>query len=89
MMVAVQSAELLRVVTRRNLVAVLTAMLVLAGGVLFLLLQPRVYESSASVALLPATQNPNTLGAYDTIVTRLLPLYSSLFGRGSFMEIVS
>jgi polysaccharide biosynthesis transport protein len=86
MMVAVQSAELLRVVTRRNLVAVLTAMLVLAGGVLFLLLQPRVYESSASVALLPATQNPNTLGAYDTIVTRLLPLYASRVRSRSFLD---
>jgi polysaccharide biosynthesis transport protein len=89
MMGAVQRAELLRVVARRNVVAILTAVLVLAGGVLFLLLQPRVYESSASVALLPATRNPDTLGAYDTIVTRLLPLYASRVRSRSFLDRVA
>jgi tyrosine-protein kinase len=89
MMVAVQRAELLRVVARRVVVAILTAVLVLAGGVLFLLLQPRVYESSASVALLPAARNPDTLGAYDTIVTRLLPLYASRVRSRSFLDRVA
>lgn len=81
--------ELLRVVVRRNLVALLTVVLVLGGAVLFLRLQPRVYESSASVALLPATQNPDTLGAYDAIVTRLLSLYASQVRSRSFLDRVA
>ena len=56
MMIAVDGAELFRVVARRKLVAILTAALVVIGGVLFLILQPRTYESSASVALLPAAE---------------------------------
>lgn len=89
MMVAMQRGELLRAVVRRKLVAILTAVLVIAAGVLFLARQPRVYESSASVALLPAAQNPDTLGAYDAIVTRLLPLYASMVKSRSFRDRVA
>jgi polysaccharide biosynthesis transport protein len=88
MMIAVDRAELFRVVVRRKLVAILTAALVVIGGVLFLILQPRTYESSASVALLPA-RNPDTLGSYDAIVTRLLPLYASKVRSRSFLDRVA
>jgi len=89
MMIAVDRAELFRVVVRRKLVAILTAALVVIGGVLFLILQPRTYESSASVALLPAARNPDTLGSYDAIVTRLLPLYASKVRSRSFLDRVA
>jgi Mrp family chromosome partitioning ATPase/capsular polysaccharide biosynthesis protein len=89
MMVAVHRGELLRVVVRRKLVAIVTAVLVISGGLLFLSLQPRVYESGASVALLPAARNPDTLGAYDAIVTRLLPLYASKVRSRSFLDRVA
>jgi capsular exopolysaccharide synthesis family protein len=89
MMVAMQRGELLRVVVRRKLVAILTAVLVIAAGLLFLARQPRLYESSASVALLPAAQNPDTLGAYDAMVTRLLPLYASMVKSRSFRDRVA
>ena len=89
MMIAVDRAELFRVVARRKLVAILTAALVVIGGVLFLIVQPRTYESSASVALLPAARNPDTLGAYDAIVTRLLPLYASRVRSRSFLDRVA
>jgi succinoglycan biosynthesis transport protein ExoP len=85
----VDRADLLRVVARRKLVAILTAVLVLAGGVLFLVVQPRVYESAASVALLPATRNTDMLGSYDAIVTRLLPLYASKVRSRSFLDRVA
>jgi tyrosine-protein kinase len=85
----VKRGELLRVVVRRNLLAIFTAALVLTGGVLFLNLQPRVYESSASVALLPAIENPDTLGAYDAIVSRLLPLYARKVRSRSFLDRVA
>ena len=88
MMIAVDRAELFRVVARRKLVAILTAALVVIGGVLFLILQPRTYESSASVALLPAA-GPDTLGSYDAIVTRLLPLYASKVRSRSFLDRVA
>jgi tyrosine-protein kinase len=70
-------------------VAILTAVLVVAGGVLFTVLQPRVYESSASVALLPAAGNPDMLGAYDAVVARLLPLYASKVRSRSFLDRVA
>jgi succinoglycan biosynthesis transport protein ExoP len=88
-MIAVDRAELLRVVVRRKLVAILTAALVLIGGVLFLILQPRIYESSASLAVLPAAGNPDTLGSYDALVTRLLPLYASKVRSRSFLDRVA
>jgi capsular exopolysaccharide synthesis family protein len=77
------------VIARRKLVAILTAALVLAGGVLFLVSQPRVYESSASVALEPAAQRPDTLAAYDAIVTRLLPLYATKVRTQTFLDRVA
>ncbi len=76
-------------IARRKLVAIVTAVLVLAGGLLFLALEPRVYESSASVALLPVARQPDTLGAYDAIVTRLLPLYASKVDSQTFLDRVA
>jgi len=79
-------ADFLRVLARQKLVALLTAAVVLAGGILFLRLQPPVYESSASVAVLPGGRLSDTLGAYDIVVTRLLPQYASIVRSQTFLD---
>jgi succinoglycan biosynthesis transport protein ExoP len=79
-------AEFLRVLARQKLVAFLTAAVVVAGGVLFLTLQPPVYESSASVAVLPGSRLNSVLGAYDVVVSRLLPQYASIVRSQTFLD---
>jgi Mrp family chromosome partitioning ATPase/capsular polysaccharide biosynthesis protein len=79
-------AEFLRVLARQKLVALIVAAAVLIGGLLFLRLQPPIYESSASVAVLPGTRLNDTLGAYDAVVSRLLPQYASIVRSQTFLE---
>jgi polysaccharide biosynthesis transport protein len=79
-------AEFLRVLARQKLVAVVTAAVVLAGGILFLRLQPPVYESTASVAVLPGSRLSDALGAYDAVVSKLLPQYASIVRSQTFLD---
>src|SRR5262245_30658762 len=88
-MVDVQKTDLRRVLARQKGVVAATVAVVLAGAALFLTLQRPVYESSASVALLPGTELNDTLGAYDTVVTRLLPLYASKVRSQTFLDRVA
>jgi capsular exopolysaccharide synthesis family protein len=82
------ATDLFRTVLRRKLVASVTLLTVVIAGLLFLAGQPREYESTASVALLPP-QQPEALGAYDTVVDRLLPLYASQVRSRSFLDRVA
>jgi succinoglycan biosynthesis transport protein ExoP len=86
---AVDTSELLRIVRRRRLVALAVAVVVLAAGLLFLSGQRPIYEAKASVALFPNGVRPETLGAYDTVVARLLPLYASVVRSPGFLERVA
>jgi tyrosine-protein kinase len=79
-------AEFLRVLTRQKLVALFTAAVVVTGGVLFLRLQPPVYESSASVAVVPGSRLNDIVGAYDVVVSRLLPQYASIVRSQTFLD---
>jgi Mrp family chromosome partitioning ATPase/capsular polysaccharide biosynthesis protein len=88
-MVDAQKIELRRVIARQKTVVLATVILVLAGAAAFLTLQRPVYESTASVALLPGTQLNDTLGAYDAVVTRLLPLYASKVRSQTFLDRVA
>ena len=88
-MVDDQRIDLRRVLARQKTVVAATVALVLAGAALFLTLQRPVYESTASVALLPGTQLNDTLGAYDAVVTRLLPLYASKVRSQTFLDRVA
>jgi polysaccharide biosynthesis transport protein len=82
-------SDLLRVLWRRKLVALLTGVLVVVGAVVFLVRQPPVFEARASVALLPETNEPETLSAYGDIVERLLPLYASQVRSRTFLDQVA
>jgi len=85
----VDTSELLRIVWRRRLIALAVAVAVVAAGLLFLSQQRPVYQAKASVALFPNGVRPETLGAYDTVVARLLPLYASVVHSPDFLDRVA
>lgn len=74
---------------RRRLIALAVAILVLSTGLLFLAGQRPVYEARASMALFPNGARPETVGAYDTVVARLLPLYASVVRSPAFLDRVA
>jgi capsular exopolysaccharide synthesis family protein len=82
-------SDLLRVLWRRKLVALLTGLLVVGGAVVFLVRQPPVFEARASVAVLPERNDPDTVSAYSSIVERLLPLYASQVHSRTFLDQVA
>ena len=82
-------SDLLRVLWRRKLVALLTGVLVVVGAVVFLVRQPPVFEARASVALLPERNDADTVSAYSNVIDRLLPLYASQVRSRTFLDQVA
>jgi succinoglycan biosynthesis transport protein ExoP len=85
----VDTLEFLRIVWRRRLIALAVAIVVLGAALLFLAGQRSVYEARASVALFPNAARPETVGAYDSVVARLLPLYASVARSRPFLDRVA
>jgi capsular exopolysaccharide synthesis family protein len=77
------------VLVRHKAVAIAVAALVLIGSSLFAAVQRPVYQATASVALLPGSALNDTLGAYDVLITRLLPLYATKVRSNSFLDRVA
>jgi capsular exopolysaccharide synthesis family protein len=82
-------SELVRVILRHKLIALATLVAVVASGAFFLVRAHPVYQSTASVALLPDARHPELLGAYDTVVDRLLPLYAMKVRSATFLDQVA
>jgi succinoglycan biosynthesis transport protein ExoP len=76
-------------VWRRRLIALAVAIVVLDAGLLHLAGQRPVFEARASTALFPNGARPETVGAYDTVVARLLPLYASVVRSRAFLDRVA
>ncbi len=83
------TSEFLRIVWRRRLIALAVVILVLSAGLLFLAGQRPIYEARASMGLFPNGARPETVGAYDTVVARLLPLYASVVRSRAFLDRVA
>lgn len=75
---AITAQRVARVLWRRRLVCVAAALVVLLGGSTLVLTRPNVYQSSSSVALLPASRNPGILPNYPNLITSLIPTYVQL-----------
>jgi polysaccharide biosynthesis transport protein len=71
------------------MIALAVAIVVLSAGLLFLARQRPVYEARGSVALFPNGARLETVGAYDTVVARLLPLYASVVRSRAFQDQVA
>src|SRR5438309_2327427 len=82
-------AELARILWRRRLVVGFVILVVVGGGALFLSRQKKVYQSSATVALLPNTSNPTFVSLYGDMVKNLLPTYGQVVDSRSFLDTVA
>jgi capsular exopolysaccharide synthesis family protein len=82
----VDAAELARILWRRKVVAVLVAGIVLLGGVGFLRSQHDVYQSSATIVLLPDPKQPSLVPLYSDVVKSLLPTYARIVSSRSFLD---
>ena len=67
-----------RVLWRRKLVCAIVALVVFAAGAGVLLLRPKTYQSTSSVALLPVSTNPGILPNYPNLIASLIPTYVQL-----------
>jgi succinoglycan biosynthesis transport protein ExoP len=83
------AGEVARVVWRRKFIAVLVLVIVGASGTLFLSRQHKVYEASATVALLPDNSSVGTVSIYGDMVKNLLPTYAQLVGSRTFLDTVA
>ena len=78
--------ELLRALWRRRVIVLAVAVLVVAAAFGFASTQEDVYESSATIALLPDGDNPSTLPFYLGALDNLLPTYAQLIESRSFLD---
>lgn len=63
---------------RQKLACAIVALIILVIGSAVVLTRTKVYQSTSSVALLPATKNPNILPNYPNLIVSLIPTYVQL-----------
>lgn len=78
-----------RTLWRRRVVVIAVALLVVGAALLFLARQEPVYESEATVALLPDPDNIESVPFYVGAVEELLPTYAELVGSRTFLDDVA
>ena len=76
--VAVTPQRVARILWRRKLLCSVVAAIVFVVGVGFLLLRPKAYQSTSSVALLPVSTNSSILPNYPNLIASLIPTYVQL-----------
>jgi uncharacterized protein involved in exopolysaccharide biosynthesis len=76
--VAVTPQRVARILWRRKLLCSVVAAIVVVVGVGFLLLRPKAYQSTSSVALLPVSTNSSILPNYPNLIASLIPTYVQL-----------
>jgi tyrosine-protein kinase len=86
---AITPHRVARVLWRRKLVCLVVAILVFAGGAGLLLTRPNVYQSTSSVALLPATANASVLPNYPNLIASLIPTYVQLVSSPVLLDRVA
>ncbi len=74
----IRLSEVIQIIRRQWLVCVVVALVVLLAGIAVVLTRPKAYQSTSSVALLPATSNPNVLPNYPNLIASLIPTYVQL-----------
>jgi capsular polysaccharide biosynthesis protein len=74
----IRLGEVIQIIRRQWLVCCVVALVVLLAGSAIVLTRPKAYQSTSSVALLPATSNPNVLPNYPNLIASLIPTYVQL-----------
>jgi tyrosine-protein kinase len=75
---AITPSRAVRVLWRHKLVCCAVAAVVLVAGAAYIVTRPKVYESTASVALLPVSSNAAVLPNYPNLIASLIPTYVQL-----------
>lgn len=65
------------------------AIVVLLGGAGYLLTRPKAYQSTSSVALLPASTDSSVLTNYPNIIASLIPTYIQLVSSPALLDQVA
>lgn len=74
---------------RQRMVSALVFLIILVIGGTVVLARPTVYRSSSSVALLPASRNPNILSNYPNLIISLMPTYVQLVSSPVLLDRVA
>ncbi len=82
----VNARSVANVLWRRKFVSLIIAGLVMAGGLGFLYSQPKVWESTSSIAVLPPPQSPSSIQDYANLLPNLIPTYIQLVNSQSFLD---
>jgi tyrosine-protein kinase len=85
----VTALRVARILWRRKLVCLIVAAVVFLGGAAYLLTRPRIYQSSASVALLPVSNNAAVLPNYPNLIASLIPTYVQLVSSSALLDQVA
>ena len=85
----VTALRVARILWRRKLVCLIVAAVVFLGGAAYLLTRPRIYQSSASVAFLPVSNNAAVLPNYPNLITSLIPTYVQLVSSSALLDQVA
>lgn len=80
------AADVVRIVWRRRLVALVTFIVVVGSAFVFVSQQPEVYESRATLAFLPDPANNDALPFYLGALEGLLPTYAQFVTSRTFLE---
>ena len=75
---AVTPTRAVQVLWRHKLVCCAVTAIVLLGGAGYIVTRPKVYQSTASVALLPVSNNAAVLPNYPNLIASLIPTYVQL-----------
>ncbi len=78
-----------RVLWRRKLVCLIVAAAVFATGAAVVLTRPKTYQSTATVALLPVSTDPNILPNYAGLIANLIPTYVQLVSSPALLNEVA
>jgi capsular exopolysaccharide synthesis family protein len=78
-----------RILWRRKLVSLVVAGVIALGGAGILLTQPKAYQSTSSIALLPVSANASVLPNYPNLIASLIPTYVQLVSSPVLLDRVA
>lgn len=86
---AVTPASIARILWRQKVVSAGVFLLILVIGCTVVLVRPRTYESSSSIALMPVSYDTNVLQNYPNLIGSLIPTYVQLVSSPALLDQVA
>ena len=82
-------ASIARILWRQKIVSAGVFLLIFVIGCTVVLVRPRTYESSSSIALLPVSYDTNVLQNYPNLIGSLIPTYVQLVSSPALLDRVA